>query len=75
MNYDYLLSEKAFILLNEVYPRGGWLTKMHALRSKLCTARLPDVVPHCAGGWDEFERFQTQYHGIPEHLIAARDHY
>jgi len=24
--------------------------------------------------YDDFDRFQTKYHGIPEHLIAANDH-
>jgi hypothetical protein len=27
----------------------------------------------CAGG-NSFDRFQTAYQGIPEHLIMARDH-
>jgi hypothetical protein len=73
MNHDYELPERAFILLNKAYPTGGWLTKMNALRSKPSLSSLPDIEPHCAGGYD-FERFQTRYHGIPEHLIAARDY-
>jgi hypothetical protein len=73
MNHDYELPERAFILLNKAYPTGGWLTKMNALRSKPSPSSLPDIEPHCAGGYD-FERFQTRYHGIPEHLIAARDY-
>lgn len=73
MNHDYLLSEKAFILLSKTYPTGNWLTKMDALRSKLFTTSLRDIEPHCAGG-EEFDRIQARYHGIPEHLIAARDH-
>jgi hypothetical protein len=24
--------------------------------------------------YDDFDRFQTKYHGIPEHLIEANDH-
>lgn len=73
MNHDYLLSEKAFILLNKAYPAENWLTKMNALRSKLSSTPLPDTEPHCAGGYD-FDRIQTRYHGIPEHLIATRDY-
>jgi len=73
MNHDYELPEKAFILLNKVYPAGDWLTKMNAPRSKPSFTPLPDIEPHCAGGYD-FDRIQTRYHGIPEHLIAARDY-
>ena len=73
MNHDYELPEKAFILLNKAYPTEGWLTKMNALRSKPSPTPLPDAEPHCAGGYD-FDRIQTRYHGIPEHLIAAKDY-
>lgn len=73
MNHDYNLPTAAFILLNKAYPAGDWLTKMNALRSKPSPTPLPDAEPHCAGGYD-FDRFQTRYHGIPEHLIAAIDH-
>lgn len=72
MNHDYELPEKAFILLNKTYPTGDWLIKMNALRRKP-SPTLPDIEPHCAGG-DEFDRIQARYHGIPEHLIIARDH-
>ena len=24
--------------------------------------------------YDDFDRLQTRYHGIPEHLIESRDH-
>jgi hypothetical protein len=73
MNHDCELPTAAFILLNKAYPTEGWLTKMNALRSKPLPASLPNIEPHCAGG-NDFDRIQTQYHGIPEHLIAARDH-
>jgi hypothetical protein len=46
---------------------------MKALSSKPSPTPLPDIEPHCAGGYD-FDRIQTRYHGIPEHLIAARDY-
>ena len=73
MNHDYDLPTAAFLLLNKAYPAGDWLTKMKALRSKPSPTSLPDIEPHCAGG-DDFDRIQTRYHGIPEHLIAARDY-
>jgi hypothetical protein len=73
MNYDYNLPIGAFLLLDKTYPQDGWLTKMKALSSKPSPTPLTDIEPHCAGGYD-FERFQTRYHGIPEHLIAARDY-
>lgn len=73
MNHDYELPEKAFLILNKAYPTEGWLTKMNERRSKPSHTYLPDAEPHCAGGYD-FDRIQTRYHGIPEHLIAARDY-
>jgi hypothetical protein len=73
MNHDCNLPIGAFLLLNKAYPQDGWLEKMNALRSKPSPTYLPDIEPHCAGGYD-FDRIQTRYHGIPEHLIAARDY-
>jgi hypothetical protein len=73
MNHDYDLPPAAFLLLDKTYPQDGWLTKMKALSSKPSPTSLPDIEPHCAGG-DDFDRIQTRYHGIPEHLIAARDY-
>jgi hypothetical protein len=73
MNRDYNLPTAAFILLNKAYPEEGWLTKMNERRSNPSPTPLPDAEPHCAGGYD-FDRIQIQYHGIPEHLIAARDY-
>ena len=73
MNHDCELPTAVFLLLNKAYPAEDWLTKMNALRSKPSPTPLPDIEPHCAGGYD-FERFQTRYHGIPEHLIATRDY-
>ena len=73
MNHDYDLPPAAFLLLNKAYPQDGWLEKMKALSSKPSPTHLPDIEPHCAGG-DDFDRIQTRYHGIPEHLIAARDY-
>jgi len=79
MNHDYDLPIGAFLLLNKAYPKEGWLEKMKELSSKppykpsYTHTPLPDIEPHCAGG-DDFDRFQTRYHGIPEHLIAARDY-
>jgi hypothetical protein len=69
MNHDYNLPIKAFLLLNKVYPQDGWLTKMKERIRK----PIYDIEPHCAGGYD-FDKIQTRYHGIPEHLIAAIDH-
>ena len=34
--------------------------------------RIP-AETQCCGG-EDFDRFQTRYHGIPEHLIEANDH-
>ena len=73
MNHDCELPTAVFLLLNKAYPAEDWLTKMNALRSKPSPTHLPGIEPHCAGGYD-FERFQTRYHGIPEHLIATRDY-
>jgi hypothetical protein len=75
MNHDYDLPIGAFLLLDKVYPQDGWLTKMKEQIPKPIYKHtpLPDIEPHCAGGYD-FDRIQTRYHGIPEHLIAARDY-
>ena len=75
MNYDCDLPIKAFLLLNKVYPQDGWLTKMkEQIRKPIYThTPLPDIEPHCAGGYD-FDRIQTRYHGIPEHLITNREY-
>jgi hypothetical protein len=69
MNHDCDLPIKAFLLLNKVYPQDGWLTKI----KKRIRKPIYDIEPHCAEG-NDFDRIQTRYHGIPEHLIAARDH-
>lgn len=34
--------------------------------------RVPGDPPCCGG--EDFDRIQTRYHGIPEHLIEANDH-